>query len=451
MRLAFLGAARTVTGSKYLVETGGTRILVDCGLFQGLKNLRLLNWAEPPVDPASVDAVVLTHAHLDHSGYLPLFVRNGFRGPIRCTPGTKDLCGILLRDSAHLQEEQARHANKHGYSKHKPALPLYTRQDAERALSQMEPVRQGTEFSIGPASLQFSRAGHIIGSACVHLRSEGKTVLFSGDVGRPHDPIMRPPEAIREADILVVESTYGDRRHPEGDPMDELAEVVNRVAGRGGVLMIPSFAVGRAQTILHLLATLKGAGRIPDLPVFLNSPMAIDATEIFLAHREDHNISAEACDALGRAAKQVVEVEDSKALNLRRGPMIVIAGSGMATGGRILHLLAAFAPDPRNAVLLVGYQAEGTRGRSMLRGAATIRMHGREVPLKAEVAQIGGLSAHGDYAELSDWLRGLARAPSRVFVTHGDPEAAEAFRAHLEGAFGWSCEVPGLGDQVDLP
>lgn len=450
MHLSFLGAAQTVTGSKYLVETDGVRILVDCGLFQGMKELRQRNWDEPPVDPDSIDAVVLTHAHLDHSGYLPLFARQGFRGPIYCTPGTRDLCEIMLPDSAHLQEEQAHHANKHGYSKHKPALPLYTRKDAAQALSQMKVMPYGTGFHIGPAMLRFSRAGHIIGSACLHLRSEGRTVIFSGDVGRPHDPIMRPPERLHEADILVIESTYGDRLHPKDDPADALAEVVNRVAARNGVLMIPSFAVGRAQTILHLLARLKAEGRIPDLPIFLNSPMAIDATEIFMAHSEDHSISAQACRALGHVATQVNEVEDSNGLNLRRGPMVLIAGSGMATGGRILHHLEAFAPDPRNAVLLVGYQAEGTRGRTMLQGADTIRMHGQEVPLRAEVVQIGGLSAHGDYEELSDWLRGMEKAPSRVFVTHGDPDASEAFRGHLEKTFGWSCEAPKLGDRVDL-
>lgn len=443
MEIKFLGAAGTVTGSKYLVTAEGKNILVDCGLFQGLKNLRLKNWEAPPLDPAVLDAVLLTHAHIDHSGYLPLLVRRGFKGRIYCTFGTRALCAILLPDSGHLQEEEARYANKRGFSKHSPALPLYTQAQAETALRQLSPLNFGEEFPLGKGlSFQFLPAGHILGSAMVRLRQGSNSLLFSGDLGRPNDLIMRPPATVRRADYLVLESTYGDRRHASGDPEEELGKVLLRVAERGGVVLVPAFAVGRAQTLLYCIQRLKASGKIPDIPVFLNSPMAVNATNIYCKHFEEHRLTAEQCEAMCGTAKFVNSVEESKALNRKRGPMILISASGMATGGRILHHLKAFAPDPNNAILLAGYQAAGTRGAAMAAGAESIKIHGEYVPVRAEVVKMDSLSAHADYVEILQWLRGLESPPRTVFITHGEPAAADALRRRIEEQFHWKCRVP---------
>jgi metallo-beta-lactamase family protein len=450
-RIGFLGAADTVTGSRYLVQTDTASVLVDCGLYQGYKKLRERNWSGPPFDPRALDAVVLTHAHVDHSGYLPRLCKLGFRGPVYCTPGTEDLLRILLPDSAHLQEEDARRANRYGYTRHRPAEPLYTREDAQRSLSHTRAVSFGDRVEVAPGvQVVFTRAGHIHGSACVGMRTPDTTIAFSGDVGRPHDPLMLPPEPLPAADYLVVESTYGDRRHPAEDAAETLARVVNETAAKGGVILVPSFAVGRAQHLLHLLANLREARRIPDLPIFLDSPMAIDATRIFFEHDEDRRLSDAECRRIYEVATCSHTSEDSKAIDLRTGPMIVVSASGMATGGRILHHLRRFLPHASNAVLFVGYQATGTRGRSLVDGADEIKIHGEYVPARARIVEIHGLSAHADYAEMVEWLRASELSPRRVFVTHGEPAASDAFRRRLRDTFGWNAVVPDDGSTWTL-
>jgi metallo-beta-lactamase family protein len=443
LELSFLGAAGTVTGSKYLLRHDETRILLDCGLFQGYKKLRERNWAVPEFEPASVAAVVLTHAHLDHSGYLPRLCTLGFTGPIYCTPGTRDLLHLLLPDSGFLQEEEARHAARFGYSRHAPPLPLYTREAAERCLRQIIPVPFREVFSPAPGfNAEFSRAGHIVGSASVAVSVAGKRITFSGDVGRLVDPIMKRGEPLAAADYLVIESTYGDRPHPSEDPATAIARVVNQTTARGGVVLVPAFAVGRAQHLLHILADLKASKRIADLPLFLDSPMAIDATEIYLAHREEHRLTREECQAMYRGATFSRTSDDSKAIDARSGPMIIISASGMATGGRVLHHLSRFLPDANNAVLLVGYQGGGTRGRLLADGCDELKIHGKYIVVRAKVEQIQALSAHADYRELIELIRCSQLAPKRVFVTHGEPGASDALRRRLRDTFGWDVVVP---------
>jgi metallo-beta-lactamase family protein len=451
MDIQFLGATGTVTGSKYLVTAGSKKVLVDCGLFQGFKQLRLRNWAPLPIAPAEIDTVILTHAHLDHSGYLPLLVRDGFKGKVLCSAATGDLCRILLPDSGHLQEEEAEFANRHGFSKHRPALALYTEAEALASLSQLSSIDFGSNIDLGGGlTLSLSPAGHLLGAASVRLNHKGIALLFSGDLGRPHDLIMVPPAPPGKADYLVVESTYGDRRHDPSDPLQMLEQVLNRTFKRGGVVVIPSFAVGRAQTVMYLIHLLKRDGRIPDVPVFLNSPMAINATRLYQTHIGEHRLSAADCDAMCAAAKIVNSPEESKQLNQRHGPMVLIAGSGMATGGRVVHHLKSFAPEARNTVLFVGYQAGGTRGAAMLAGAEAIKIHGEYVPVKAEVAIIDNLSGHADYAESLDWLRSAEAPPQQTFVTHGEPESADAMRRHIVETLGWQARVPEHLERVTL-
>ena len=451
MEIIFLGATGTVTGSKYLVSAGAKKVLVDCGLFQGYKQLRLRNRAPLSVDPRAIDAVILTHAHLDHSGYLPLLVKNGFTGKVYCSEATRDLCAILLPDSGHLQEEEAEYANRRGYSKHAPALPLYTRADAEHALTRFAPVDFARDTDLGGGlTLHLLPAGHMLGSSMVRLRHDGKTLLFSGDLGRPHDLIMVAPAEVTHTDYLVVESTYGDRRHDSIDPRQRLAEVINRTTARGGAVIVPAFAVGRAQSLMYLIHLLKAARAIPDLPVFLNSPMAVDATRVYHNHPGEHRLTPAQCDAMCAAAKMVNSVEESRALNLRKGPMIVISASGMATGGRVVHHLKAFAPDPNNTILFVGFQAGGTRGAAMLNGTETIKIHGEYVPVRAEVVSIDNLSAHADYAEILDWLKHFEAPPRQTFVTHGEPRAADALRHRIEEHLGWRTRVPEYLESVRL-
>src|SRR5574343_851272 len=401
MQLQFLGATGTVTGSKYLLRHEGATLLVDCGLFQGYKQLRLRNWAPMPVPAAGVDAIVLTHAHIDHSGYVPLLARQGFKGKVYCSEATYELCRSLLPDSGHLQEEEAEYANRRGYSKHKPALPLYTREDAERCLKQFVPRPYGTSWSPAPGlQARLDPSGHMLGSAFVNIDDGRRSILFSGDIGRPNDLVLAAPTRVPGADYAVVESTYGDRQHEASDPLLKLGEVINRTAARGGVVVIPAFAVGRAQSLMYCIHLLKERGTIHHLPVYLDSPMATDATRIYHAHRTEHRLSPEQCDAMCHAATIVNKPDDSRALSARRGPMVIISASGMATGGRVVHHLKAFAPDRRNTILFAGYQAGGTRGAAILQGAASVRIHGEEVPIHAEVASLPSLSAHADAAEI---------------------------------------------------
>ena len=451
MKIQFLGATNTVTGSKYLVTAGSKKVLVDCGLFQGLKMLRLRNWQPLPFDPKSIDAVILTHAHIDHSGYLPLLVKLGFSGPVYCTHATTDLCEILLPDSGHLQEEEAEYANRHGFSKHSPALPLYTEQDAKRCLRSLSPQAFEHDIDLGAGlTLRFSPSGHILGSAFVQLRHMNQSLVFSGDLGRPNARVMMAPATIRQADYLVLESTYGDRLHDPADPLIMLADIINRTGMRGGVVVVPVFAVGRAQEMMYYIHLLKADGRIADIPVYLNSPMAADATRIFQNHPGEHRLTREQCDAMCRAAHIVNSIEESKRLNTRAGPMIILAASGMATGGRVVHHLKAFAPDPRNSILFTGFQAAGTRGAAILAGAESVKIHGEYVPIRAEVKALSNLSAHADYAEILGWLDGFAAEPKQTFITHGEPVAADALRHRIEETKRWRCVVPDYQASVEL-
>ena len=451
MELTFLGATGTVTGSKYLLNSGSKRILIDCGLFQGLKQLRLKNWAKLPINPRDVDAVVLTHAHIDHTGYLPLFVKNGFSGKVYCSEATRDLCQILLPDSAHLQEEEAAYANKRGFSKHHPALPLYTKEDAQRALELLTPVDFEQDIDLGDGlTLRLSPNGHIMGSAFVRIHNRKTSILFSGDIGRPNDILMKAPVRIKQADYLVVESTYGNRLHDLGDPQVKLAAIINQTAKRNGVVVIPVFAVGRAQELLYYIHLLKSSGNIPDIPVYLNSPMAVDATEIFHNHRGEHRLTQEQCNALCRTAHMVNSIEESKRLNETKGPMIILSASGMASGGRVVHHLKAFAPNPNNTILFVGFQAAGTRGAAMLDGVESIKIHGEYVPVRAAVESVSNLSAHADYSEILNWLDGFEVPPKKTFITHGEPVAADAMRIHIEEKLHWQVVVPDYLETVTL-
>ena len=451
MKLTFAGAAGTVTGSRYLLDTGERRILLDCGLFQGYKQLRLRNWARFPVSPRRIDSVVLSHAHLDHSGYLPALARDGFRGPIYATAATHELCGILLRDSAHLQEDEARFANKHGFGKHAPAEPLYTMADAERALRLFKVVDFDREFDVGEGlKCSLHPAGHLLGAAYVKLRRRRHSLVFSGDLGRPNDSIMRAPAALEGADTLILESTYGDRKHADDDGEQVIGRVIRETAARGGTVLIPSFAVGRAQTVMLAISRLKQRGEIPDLPVFLDSPMATDATALYRKFRTLHRLTVAECRAMCSVARIVNGVEESKSLAQLRVPAVIIAASGMATGGRVLHHLKNIAPDPRNHVLFVGYQAGGTRGAHLVGGAREVKIHGAWHEVRAEVSQVDSYSAHADADELMGWLRGLRRAPSQVYLCHGEPEAADTLRQRIEEQLGWPARVPEHLESVEI-
>lgn len=451
MRITFAGAAGTVTGSRYLVEIAGARVLVDCGLFQGIKRLRERNWAAPPFSAASIDAVVLTHAHVDHSGYVPRLIKSGYRGRVYCTTGTRDLLGILLPDSGYLQEEEARHANARGYAHHAPALPLYTREDAERSLERLDAVEYYASFEVAKGVVaRFTRAGHILGSGCLTLTGEGQTIAFSGDLGRPSDIIMKEADPLPPCDVLVVESTYGDRRHPAEDLLTTLATIVDETVAKGGTLVVPAFAVGRAQHLLFLLSELRKAHRIPDVPIYLDSPMAISATEIFSRHTDDHKLTPEQSERMCSVARYARSPDESRAIDADGQPKVIVSASGMATGGRVLHHLRRFLPDERSTVLLVGYQASGTRGRALLEGADELKIHGEYVTVRARVKQVEGLSAHADYTEILSWLARSKVAPRQGYVTHGEPNAADAMRRRLRDTFGWTVTVPEQGESFDL-
>lgn len=449
--LSFFGGAGTVTGSRYLVETGRHRLLVDCGLFQGYKQLRERNWARFPVAPGDIDAVVLTHAHLDHSGYLPALVRDGFRGPIISTHATGELCELLLPDSAHLMESDARYANEKRFSKHERPLPLYNAKDARRALDafRTSEFHQPTQIVDGCSAL-FRPAGHILGAATVELDCGGLRLLFSGDLGRYGDDTMLDPEPVAGADYLLVESTYGNRLHDRRSADEALEEIVTTTVRRGGTVVIPAFAVGRAQSLLHHLWKLRRSNRIPHLPVFLDSPMAINATELLHSHVGEHRLSAEECEQSCAIATYVRDAEESKKLNGNPMPKIIISASGMATGGRILHHLKNYAPDTRNTIVLAGFQAGGTRGAALRDGAKELKIHGQYVPVRAEVVSLDMFSAHADREELLRWLGGFEAPPKMTFVVHGEAEASDAFRHSIQEKLGWSARAPEHLERVEL-
>jgi len=451
LTLSFLGGAGTVTGSKFLIEGASHRILVDCGLFQGLKELRLRNWARFPVPPSSIEAVVLTHAHLDHTGYLPLLVKQGFPGPVLCSEATAECCEILLPDAGHLQEQDAEFANRHGFSKHKPALPLYTQADAVASLQNLTPIPFETVQAIpGGASLRLRHAGHILGAASVQLEWGGKTLVFSGDVGRYDSADMLDPVPCPYADYLLIESTYGNRHHDRRSPEDALMEIIDRTAARGGTVIIPSFAVGRAQSLLFHLYRLKAAGQLANVPVFLDSPMAIDASDIFCRHMDDHRLTESECRDSCAIAEYVRSVEDSKRLTADPTPKVIISASGMATGGRVLHHLKRYAPDAKNTILFAGFQAAGTRGAAMIAGAQSVKIHGELIPIRAEVQNLDMLSAHADADELLRWLRGFKAPPRLTYIVHGEPAASDGLRQRIEKELGWNCIVPVHGQAAKI-
>jgi metallo-beta-lactamase family protein len=458
--LQFLGGAGTVTGSKYLVRTDEAAVLIDCGLFQGLRELRERNWEPTAFDPAAIDAVVVTHAHVDHCGYLPRLVAAGYRGPVFMTTATAELARIVLPDCAHLLEEEAAYANRKGFSRHHPALPLYTQDDAWRALELIEPVSIATEFTPAPnVAARFVPAGHILGAASIRLRAgeAGPTIGFSGDLGRMSHPFLIGPEPIGDVDVLLVESTYGDRLHPVTDPSEDLAGAITRTIERGGNVLIPAFAVDRTEVMLHHLARLVRTGRIPrDVPVFVDSPMALSALEVYRRafERHDPDIRAGAGSAAHQFSlpglREVREVEESKALNRPSRPSIVVSASGMATGGRVVHHLAHWLPDARNTVLLVGYQAQGTRGRQLLEGATELKMLGRYVPVRAEIVDLPQFSVHADAAELLDWVAAATEPPDTVYVVHGEPAASVALARSIREKLQWTAVVPRHGERVRL-
>jgi metallo-beta-lactamase family protein len=450
MKITFLGAAGTVTGSKYLLETEKTRLLVDCGLYQGVKSLRIRNRKPLAAEPSSLDAVLLTHAHIDHSGLLPLLVREGFQGPIHATPPTTQLCEILLPDAAHIQEEDALYANRKGFSKHHPALPLYTREDAEKSLEQFRSLPFEEEGHVGDLAFRLLPAGHILGAASIEVSHRGRTIHFSGDLGRPDDLLMRPPMPPRSPDYVVIESTYGDRIHPAQDPIATLASILRETVSRGGILLIPSFAVGRAQTLLfcfHEIFRRKLARRVP---VYLNSPMATSVTELFRESCDYHRLQPDQCGEIFAMARFVRSVEESRALAGNFESMVLISASGMASGGRVLHHLKALAPDRRNTILLPGFQAPGTRGDAIARGVETVKIHGTRVPVNAEVRQLDMLSAHADQKALLDWIGDCEKPPKHVFVTHGESVPADTLRQLTTERFGIPAHVPELGESFEL-
>ncbi len=460
-KLTFLGATGTVTGSRFLLEVDGNSLMIDCGLFQGLKKNRLRNWEPFPISPVEIDRVFLTHAHIDHSGYLPRLCNQGFKGKIHCTHATRDLCDILLRDSGHLQEEDANWANKRGFSKHRPALPLYTVADAEKALTHFEPYHYGEDvFLTDSLRVKFKDAGHILGSSFVDVKSikQGipKRIVFSGDLGRPARPILRDPVQPFEVDYLILESTYGNRLHENETPERDLAAVINASVDRGGVLVIPSFAVGRTQQLLYTLRELEEDKEIPSLPVHVDSPMAIDTTTVFENNKGYYDLVAKVLEIRGTSILKPQQIkfcrhrDQSKALNQINKHAIIISASGMATGGRILHHMRHRLPRGQDTMLFIGYQAQGTRGRTILNGNPTVRIHGGDVAIKAQVENISGFSAHADYNEILAWLIGFNRPPKKTFLVHGEPDASGSLAEKITEKLGWNVVIPKFEESFTL-
>jgi metallo-beta-lactamase family protein len=459
IRLDFLGGVGTVTGSRHLLTCDHRRVLVDCGLFQGSRELKDRNWQPLGIDPAKIDAVILTHGHIDHIGYLPRLVKDGFRGPIYCTPATQGVVRVSLPDSAHLQEEEAHYHNKVGSAEHKPALPLYSLKDAEETLKLLQRKPYGTWHEIDKGLVfRFHFAGHILGSAFVEVAlPTGETILFSGDVGRYGMPILKDPESIEYADYLLVESTYGDRLHPDKTKVpEELAEVINRTAKRGGVLLIPSFAIGRTQDVLYFLHDLRSKQLIPELPIFVDSPMAASATRLYSDFAEEHDLEmallmSQHNPFSDQNVHYVQKQPESERLNSLRHPAIIISSSGMCNGGRIVHHLLNRLDDPNTTVLFVGFQAEGTLGRRLVEKETPVRIYGQEMDVRAEIEQIESLSAHADYAEMLDWLGNFKRPPKMTFIVHGEPAASESLRDKVQAKFNWKCTIPAMGDGFEFP
>lgn len=460
-RLTFWGAVETVTGSRFELEIDGTKNLIDCGLFQGTKKNRLRNWEAFPVEAEKIKNVFLTHAHIDHSGYLPRFCSQGFSGNIHSTHATSELCDIMLRDSAHLQEEDAYWANKKGYSKHKPALPLYTTEDVERTLPLFKPHHYGENFYIADdIRVKFHNAGHILGSSFIDLkRTNGQSsrkILFSGDFGRPDRPVLREPDQVYNVDYLVVESTYGNRLHEDNDSLAELKRVINESVHRRGVLVVPSFSVGRTQTLLFAIRELEEQNKIPVLPVYVDSPMAIAATQVFEKRIHDFNLTARKQSVQGKKIFQPKDLHicasrnESKAINFVKEKAIIISASGMVTGGRILHHLAERLPLREHTILFIGHQAEGTRGRDILNNKPFVKIHGREIAVRSKIENISGFSGHGDYDEILAWLMAFNKAPEKTFIVHGEPESSEAMAQRIRDFLGWNVVVPGYGESFGL-
>jgi metallo-beta-lactamase family protein len=456
--LTFLGAARTVTGSKYLLEFDGQRVLVDCGLFQGLRELRRRNWSAFPVDPSTISAVLLTHAHIDHSGMLPRLVANGFKGRIYCTAATASLCSLVLPDAAHLQEEDARFANERGYSKWAPAEPLFTTADAEAALRLLHVVPFDEIIDVVPGlQAEYKHAGHLLGSAFIRVKRKGggRRILFGGDLGRYSRPVLPDPSPAPDAETLLLESTYGNRIHPDADDEALLASIIEDTRNRGGRVIIPSFAIGRAEELLYWIKRLEQHRRIQPIAVYLDSPMAVDALRFYVDHEHELDREVQTGDGTLRAYttkwfRAVHTARESMEVTSSDHPAIVISASGMATGGRVLHHLAACLPDPRHTILFVGFQAEGTRGRALVDGAKAVKIHGAMVPVAASVKRIDSMSAHADQSEIVRWLKTFRVAPRETFLVHGEPAAQDALKAHLESTLGWTVRIPEHAEKVEV-
>jgi metallo-beta-lactamase family protein len=461
--LTFLGAARTVTGSKHLLDTNDHRLLVDCGQFQGLKELRERNWQPLPIREDSIEAVVLTHAHLDHCGYLPKIVQRGFRGPVFCTPATAELTRVVLEDAAKIQEEDAERANRKGYTRHHPALPLFSVADAARALRMLQIVAYGQVREIRPGvTVEFLNAGHLLGSSFARIQTGDRTLLFGGDLGRYDRPVLPDPDTVEEADVLLVESTYGDRAHEQDDDGERMAAIVRRTIARGGKVVIPSFALGRVEELLYWLHRLERQRRIPIVPVYVDSPMAATVLEAY--RRRLGELDAEMAEHAGRRAHErelcqfcttklrvITSIQDSRAVQESSDPSIVISASGMATGGRVLHHLVRTLPHARNTILFAGYQAAGTRGRHLVDGARFVRIHGQDIPVRAEIQKLDSLSAHADQHEIMRWLKGFRRPPALTCLVHGEPAPMDALAGRISRELGWTVKTPNHRERVDLP